>query len=318
MRPASLAALLAASALVAGCVALPPGDAPKSRVSPDYVASGDVSGVRAFIYGRRTVLEFETSPTWLSIKDEHGIEVPYEREGRYYLTSRRLNKFSLWLNTRALSFNEAPHAKPAVVPASSPSPGPAAPVLERKLAPLRVVPIARSHDASAFLELSAKQFDEAREAITAGSKSTGESKALVARLQRVEARLAAGSAGMLRVQFGSGRTEFAPSPEVAGVLIPVALAADRIKLHGRTDSRIPGPDDPKIALGRALAARQYLLDHGVDGAKVEVSSLPAGDFLAPASTAHGRALNRRVEIEFMSRRFDELRFQTKSNVEKVQ
>lgn len=313
MRSTSLAVLLAVGALVAGCVALPPADAPTSRVSPDYVASGDVSGVRAFLYGKRTVLEFDTAPVWLSIRDENGVDVPYEREGRYYRAARRLDKFSLWLGTRALSFTAVPKVAPVVAAASAPAPvvaasAPAA--AEPKPVPVTLQAIPPSSDeASALLKLSAQQLDEVRQAIAANGDNPIESKALNARLDRIEAQLVAAASAIVRVQFDTEQTEFKPSAEVANVLIPAAKAAERVNVRGRTDSRAPGADDPKIALGRALAARQYLVDRGVDPAKVKVFSLPAGDFLAPASTAQGKALNRRVEIELVNRRFAELRRQ---------
>ena len=81
-------------------------------------------------------------------------------------------------------------------------------------------------------------------------------------------------------------------------------------MRGRTDAVVPGADDPKIALGRALAARQYLVERGVSADKIKVFSLPAGDRIAPAGMEQGRALNRRVDIELVNRRFAELRRQS--------
>jgi outer membrane protein OmpA-like peptidoglycan-associated protein len=311
MRSTSLAVFLAVSTLFSGCVALPPADAPTSRVSPDYVASGDVSGVRAFLYGKRTVLEFDSAPVWLSIRDENGVDVPFEREGRYYRAARRLDKFSLWLGTRALSFTVVPKVAPVVAAASAPAVVASAPAAPQPVAaPVTLQATApTADDASALLKLSAQQHDEVRQAIAANSDNPMESKALNARLDRIEAQLVAAASAIVRVQFDTEQTEFKPSAEVANVLIPAAKAAERVNVRGRTDSRAPGADDPKIALGRALAARQYLVDRGVDPAKVKVFSLPAGDFLAPASTAQGKALNRRVEIELVNRRFAELRRQ---------
>ncbi len=321
MRSTSLAVVLAVSALFAGCVALPPGDAPTSRVSPDYVASGDVSGVRAFLYGKRTVLEFDTAPVWLSIRDENGVEVPYEREGRYYRAARRLEKFSLWLNTRALSFSVVPKVAPVVAAASAPAlPAPAvepAPVVSSPVT-LQVLPKTSEDEAAALLKLSAAQLDEVRQAIAANRDNPAESKALNARLDRIEAQLVTAASAIVRVQFDTERTDFNPPPEVARVLIPAAKAADRVNVRGRTDSRAPGVDDPRIALGRALAARQYLVDRGVDPAKVKVFSMPSGDFIAPAASVQGKALNRRVEIELVNRRYAELRRQATTLAEAKQ
>jgi outer membrane protein OmpA-like peptidoglycan-associated protein len=62
---------------------------------------------------------------------------------------------------------------------------------------------------------------------------------------------------------------------------------------------VAGPNDARIALGRALSARNYLIEHGVSPDKITVDSQADGDFIAPNDTKAGRALNRRVEIELL-------------------
>ena len=308
MKRAPLLATLAAGAFLSACAGLPPAGAPKTRVSPDYEASGDASGVRAFVYGSRTVLEFDSRPVWLTVQDENGVPVEFEREGRYYRLARKLGSFSVWANTRALAFSPAPvAAKPAAAAAPAATVAPAA---VRPAPPVMVsAEPAPTDDAEALLNLSAAQLDEVRQAIKAGASSQAEAKALTARLDRIEAQLVTAATAMVRVQFDTAATGFDADSAVVRALVPAAKAAERINVRGRTDSRVAGEADPKIALGRALAARKFLMDRGVDGAKIKVFALPAGDFIAPAGTAEGRALNRRVEIELVNRRFAELKRQ---------
>jgi outer membrane protein OmpA-like peptidoglycan-associated protein len=93
-------------------------------------------------------------------------------------------------------------------------------------------------------------------------------------------------------------TAFNPGSEVvAAVLMQSAKTADRINISGHTDAQVAGPRDAKIALGRTLAARNFLVNNEVLAEKINVFSQADGRFIAPNITK-GRALNRRVEIEF--------------------
>jgi len=80
-------------------------------------------------------------------------------------------------------------------------------------------------------------------------------------------------------------------------LIRSAKTADHINISGHTDAQVAGPRDAKITLGRALAARNFLVNSGIVAEKINVFSQADGRFIAPNITK-GRALNRRVEIEF--------------------
>jgi len=61
-------------------------------------------------------------------------------------------------------------------------------------------------------------------------------------------------------------------------------------------AQVAGQRDAKIALGRALAARNFLVKNSVVAEKINVFSQEGGRFIAPNITK-GRALKRRVEIE---------------------
>lgn len=321
---------LAICLVVAGCMTPPSSESPRVRVSGDYLAAGDSKGIRAYVYGKSTVLEFDTPPLWISICDKNGVTVPIEREGRFIRINRRLDAFDVWMNTRVVSFeySKAGNLMPAgavaaavagVMPSQVQQPTQVPHPDERPSAPASSMPgeppqtgKGEDAEANALLELSAKQLAEVRKLLSESKDNPTEVKALNARLDRVEAQILSAAAAIVRVNFDTERTEFTPPKEVADVLVPAAKAAERINVRGRTDSRTAGVDDAKIALGRAISARNYLVSNGVDGAKIKIFSLPAGDFLAPSATAQGKSLNRRVDIELINRRYSELATQLKA------
>lgn len=302
-------ALLASAALLVGCGTLP-AEAPLKRVSPDYLGAGDTQGIRPMVYGARTVLQFDSLPAFVRVVDENGVQVPFERVGKYVRVARKLGTFEVWFNMAHARFEPAPASAPqpadqarastaAPAAASTPaSPAPAVLKVERQ-----------ASDADQLLAIASKQLEEVRTVIGSDT-NPAEAKALAAKLDRIEAQVLQAATVIVRMQFESAKSTLVVSPEVERVLIPAAQAAERINVRGRTDAVVPGPDDPKIALGRALAARQYLVERGVSADKIKVFSLAAGDRIAPAGMEQGRALNRRVDIELVNRRFAELRRQS--------
>lgn len=306
MKAKVLTLAAAAAIVLGGCAQVPQADAPMSKHSADYLVAGDPGTARAFVYGNRTVLEFKSQPYNLAVYDENGSSVSYEREGKYYLLARKLSNFTAWYDMRAVRFASLKRS-PEVMPAQpQAAPAPAATGTEPAMATLEPGTIAPGDsEAQALLDLSTKQLEEVK-MLVGRAKTDAETKALNDRLNRVEHQLIQAATAIVRVQFETAQTEFAPSPEVARVLVPAAKAAERINVRGRTDSKVPGAQDPKIALGRALAARKFLVDQGVNPEKIRVFSSASGDFIAPASDAEGRSINRRVEIELVSRRYAEL------------
>lgn len=295
MKPGRISLVLAAGALLTACVYLPPADTPARRVSPDYTATGDVMDARAYLYGKRTVLEFKNAPAFLVVKDENGASVEYEKVGQHYRLTRKLDHFTAWVNGRAVTFS---FVKP--VPVAAPAPTP-------EVAPVQVsqleIPVQSPDDPdlSALLKLTDKQLKEVQQVIEAAGQNphvTGEELfAVKARLDEIQARLAAASSAVVHIRFATGNTKFKPNPDVAKVLLAAAKVADQINIRGRTDARVAGPADPGIALGRAMAARKFLVANGIDPDKINVFSKADGDFVAPNQTRGGKALNRRVEIE---------------------
>jgi len=110
----------------------------------------------------------------------------------------------------------------------------------------------------------------------------------------------AGTNAVYTVVFAFGSTEVkVPSPS-ASELIDNARQAELIVARGRTDGEVESAAESRIARERALAVRAYLVQAGIDPARIRTSYQPIGDHAANNRTAEGRALNRRVEIEMYS------------------
>lgn len=310
LKPGRISTVLAAVAILSACAYLPPADAPVRRVSPDYSASGDVMDASAYLYGKRTVLEFEHAPAFLIVKDENGASVDYERVGRHYRLARKLDQFTAWINGRAVTFSfvEREPVKPS------------APIAAPVAAPVQVlqqtIPARSPADAdlSALLKVADQQLKEVRRILEAAGENphaTGDQLYVAkARLDEIQARLIAASSAVIRVGFPTGSTQFKPSPDVAKVLINAAKIAEQINIRGRTDALVAGPADPKIAWGRTMAARKFLVDNGVDPDKIKATSQADGDFVAPNLTRSGKAMNRRVEVEIVHSRIAYLQDKT--------
>jgi outer membrane protein OmpA-like peptidoglycan-associated protein len=297
MKAAHAAVFLAIGALVVGCATQAPLGGPSKRVSADYEAIGETFGMKAFVYGKRTVLEYPNTTAWISIRDAEGVPVPFEREGRYVRLSRQLDRFSVWSYSKAVTFTAI--ARPSNVPATQE--GSLASAEAVPLRPVKVQAIAAEDDNARFdalVHLVSQQLDELRRDIKEQHYSPSEAKSLSARLDRIEAKLA-DSTATVQVQFEFGKADFKPSPDVGKVLVEAAKLADLVNVRGRTDSVVAGPSDARLARLRAAAAKDYLVAQGVDGAKIKVYSLASGDFTASTSTSQGRAKNRRVDIEFV-------------------
>jgi len=315
MKTPRLALALAVSAVLSACAYVPLNQAAARRVSPDYTASGSIEDARAYVYGDHTVIEFDRAePAFLLVRDQTGESVKVEKVGRLYRLDRRLDSFTLWLNGSSATFTAAVVTRVFSAPVAAPV---AAPVVAEpepvKVAPESAKAAPEDVDVSALLKLSEKQLEEVRQVLAAANKNpkaTGaELYAVNARLDEIEARLVTAAAAIVRVSFPTASTDFKPSPDVARVLIASAKDAQAINVRGHTDARIAGPADAKIALGRALAARKFLVDNGIDGKKISVFSTAAGDFTAPNLTNEGRAVNRRVEVEFVNSRIADLKGQ---------
>ena len=300
------AALVLTVALVSSSCSLlqPPGEADGRRVSPYYIATGEVRDLRAFIYGGKTVLDVGGRVAWLTVYDAEGRTVPIEKIGRYYRAGVRLDEFTVRLNLQRVSFKVVPAA--AAAPASVAMASLQGPSSER-LTPLRVAApqesgpgrLAGAAETYAMLNACAAKLAEIRQVVDAAPKADAKAKLLRVRLEQLEGELLDATArqATLIVNFDRMSTTLRMTDASSRMLIAAARSASQISVHGRTDSVVAGPDDARIADFRAAAARDFLVDHGVEPSRITVKSAPAGEFLVPNGTEKGKALNRRVEIE---------------------
>lgn len=122
-----------------------------------------------------------------------------------------------------------------------------------------------------------------------------------ARPERVTERLQSPrlpSYQMMSFEFPFNRVDLHMSVAEAERLQALAKGANRVEVRGRTDGIRPSAADEQIALGRALSAQRYLIEHGVNPTSISLNYVSAGDYAADNESATGRARNRRVEIVF--------------------
>ena len=301
---------MASSVLLGACSTFTPHSGPTSRVGPDYTATGSTTGVRAYVYGDRTLLEYERDPYFISISDATGQSVSYEKEGKYYRLDRTVRDFTVRADLlKATVFHLAKPKSPKPVPVVA-KPAPVPEGLKVFTAPDNRPPVQvqrqQDTDLSAALAELQNQLTAVRASIEHGAPDAASIERLNARMDQIQAKLANTSSTVLMVYFDLYKSGFEPKPEVASLLLSVAKTADAVKVRGRTDSVVAGPADARIAKARAMSAQSYLVAHGISPTKIQTSWLPAGDFIAP-NTAEGKALNRRVEIEFVTPGVNSLR-----------
>jgi outer membrane protein OmpA-like peptidoglycan-associated protein len=310
MKYTRLFLAMASSVLLGACSTFTPQSGPAYRVGPDYTATGSTTGVRAYVYGDRTLLEYERDPYFISISDVTGQPVAYEKEGKYYRLDRTVRDFTVRADLfKATVFHLAKPKAPKPAPVVA-KPAPVPEALRVFTAPDNRPPVQvqRQEDAdlSAALAELQNQLTAVRASIEHGAPDAASIERLNARMDQIQAKLANTSSTVLMVYFDLYKSGFEPKPEVASLLLSVAKTADAVKVRGRTDSVVAGPADARIAKARAMSAQSYLVAHGISPTKIHTSWLPAGDFIAP-NTAEGKALNRRVEIEFVTPGMNSLR-----------
>lgn len=312
MRPLTIALIAAAAILASGCTT-PRDDLNTSSIRLIYVTEdGEALGlVRAFDDGRRTTLQFRlTPPQGLQVLDINGRPLPYERLGQYVALQGLHDRLQVVLADLRADVRVSaggPKAELIEQPTAAPRatldlpPKPPAPLVAK--VPLRA-PTQELLAAQRALKLAERQLDELRGLVNAGAPRAGAD--LTKALDRIEKTVADAAAVILRVEFGFNSVDFAPRPEVAQALVAAAAKADRITVRSYTDSAVVDDANRKIALARALAARQFLIERGIDPQRIRAFYNSAGGFIADNSTAEGRAQNRRVEVEIQNHRIARL------------
>lgn len=303
MRKTAIAGAVVAALALASCATQ--GDkATVSSLRFSYTTEGGkaIGLVRAFDDGQRTALQFVTDPpAALQVFDGEGKPLAYQRIGQNAVLPGLYSPVRVQIGpTSATVKSTVPVVTKEPIQQPTPEPTAAAPVPAETNAELLA--------ARAALKLAEKQIAELRAELDK-MKATGsaqEAKDIGTKLDRLENLVAEAASVILRVEFGFASADFKPTDDVARVLVPAAKAADRINLRGFTDSTVIDEDNKRIALARALAARQYLIGQGVDAKKIRAFYNSAGGFIADNSTPEGRAKNRRVDIELVNTKLAKL------------
>ncbi len=297
------------------------------RVSADYIMTGTVENMRAYVYGNRTFLELDTSSSpSLLVTDEVGAFVTYEKIGQLYRLARRLDNFNVRVNHQLASFV-------ATTPLMSVAKSTKTPVLlakpavaVAKLFPVKPPVATRPSDNDValieqLLVLSEKQLQAMRQTSVSIRKKSHQSQSksnklnsnnLNARVDTMEERFVTASAASLQVHFAPASVLFKPNPEVEKILLSSARIAQQIVVRGYTDAAVSGQINTKVALSRALDTRQFLMNNGIPSEKIKVFAQEDGDDSASNLTSEGKAFNRRVEIELVHPLIAELRGKNKA------
>ena len=142
--------------------------------------------------------------------------------------------------------------------------------------------------------------ETSRLAVSASHNATEMATRLALQQQALAARPAAAADtanAVYTVHFAFGSAQLAVPEPSAAMLIEQARTASLVMLRGRTDGTADAPSESRIARDRAAAVRAYLVQAGVEPARIRTTWQPVGDHAADNSEASGRDMNRRVEIE---------------------
>ena len=128
--------------------------------------------------------------------------------------------------------------------------------------------------------------------------NTANVERMSARQQVIAAIASAQTANtVFTIHFDFGSTRVLVPADTAGTLVDAARSAPLVLLRGRTDGNTDSFSESRVARERAVAMRDYLVAAGVDPKRIRDTYQPVGDHAADNSTASGREMNRRVEIE---------------------
>jgi outer membrane protein OmpA-like peptidoglycan-associated protein len=101
------------------------------------------------------------------------------------------------------------------------------------------------------------------------------------------------------IVFSSGTATILPSAQKRLDDVAIALKSEpraQFLVEGHADSRGSDEFNMKLSAARAKAVRDYLVDRGVDDARIGAVGKGEDDPIATNATSEGRANNRRVEI----------------------
>ena len=275
-----------------------------------YVApqGAEVGLVQAFDDGGHTYLQFSGVPRDLSIRSggtmsplHYRIESPYVTLDGVYpdLVVTRETHSTTILNESA--DRTAPMASSTPYPSIDPSPAVAAAVADpavadRSLASVGIPEsIQTMHSNLRVAELN-REITQLRERIDALQDQLEQAR--TADSGNTVYFRSIGFAPRLVLQFDDNSANAHLSDDLLIPLGAAARAANRIYVHGHTDAYVASDAGTDLAIKRAVAVRQLLLSQEVSAARIRLFYRGAGSFIANNATPEGKAMNRRVEIEF--------------------
>lgn len=278
------------------------------KVSRDYEAIGDATGIRPYIYGKHTLIKFDAGkPFFMSVKDAQGASVGHTMQGGYYVLDRKLDSFTLTGLRSAVQFNlihpESPVETTENTIDSQMENEPEALSLSENTETI-ITSERKIKTSDPIYAIMYKQMQQLRKLLNIASENptyTGEELFQInARLDSIEYKIANRNAAIVHVYFPFNNTLFKPDSELVNALLPIAKDAIRINVYGRTDAKVPDDGNRQVAEGRVVATKDFLVNHGVPESIIHSYPRASGDFIAPEAVEEGRKLNRRVTIEVIT------------------
>jgi outer membrane protein OmpA-like peptidoglycan-associated protein len=275
-----------------------------------YVApqGADIGLVQAFDDGARTYLQFAGVPRNLNVRSQNAERPLAFRADNSYVTLDGVysnlvvtrEKHSTTIRNESAD-SEAPMAAsapyPSLTQSSATDSAVADPAMaDRSLASVGVPEsIQTMHSSLRVAELNS-EITQLRERIEALQNQLD--KARCSERSGIAYFRFTGIVPRLVLQFDDNSAEARLDDDVLAPLGAAARAANRIYLHGHTDAYVASDAGTDLAIRRAVAVRQLLLSQEVAPARVRLFYRGAGNFISNNSTPEGKAMNRRVEIEF--------------------
>ena len=105
------------------------------------------------------------------------------------------------------------------------------------------------------------------------------------------------------INFASGKSIIPPEGYSTLDKVVEVLKANKdvkIEIGGHTDAVGSATYNQKLSEARALSVRQYLIQHGVDPARLVSRGYGESKPIAPNTTREGRSQNRRIEFIVIS------------------
>lgn len=251
----------------------------------DVANRGGVGLLRAFDDTKSTILQFvDIDRQNPAIFDSKGKPLTYNRVGQYAIVTG----LHPWLAVTVLG------EQSIVTNNAYKADDPAAQVSALRAADAdKDAQLAR---VNAELDTAQKELAQVKAQL---AKHDSDAVMIARELDVIETRVNNLAAKLVRVPFGFDSTAFAPSELMRSYLLAEAKKAQAVNIVGHTDAIGTTAANLKIANGRALAARAYLVQNGIDAAKIHVSAKASGEFVADNRTEAGRAKNRRVDIQLV-------------------